>query len=158
MTLHGKQNTTRSQRSAISLKRKPNSTSTSPLIPCLRRVPFDATKRNQKSPLGAGPAICTARIASRDAPKLLPYLRKWISISRVGRNHALCSDSALEWRRGRNRRSFLTASSNYRSAIRPGDGNSRMHIPWVRRRDEGWKPSVPGTSPPSPLSCEERGS
>ena len=45
---------------------------TSPLIPCLRRVPFDATKRNQKSPLGAGPSICIARIASRVAPDLLP--------------------------------------------------------------------------------------
>ena len=45
---------------------------TSPHIPCLRRVPFDATKRNQKSPLGAGPSICIARIASRGAPELLP--------------------------------------------------------------------------------------
>ena len=46
---------------------------TSPQFPCLRRVPFDATKRNQKSPLGAGPYICTARIASRAAHDPLPY-------------------------------------------------------------------------------------
>ena len=45
---------------------------TSPQFPCLRRVPFDATKRNQKSPLGAGPSICIARIASRDAHDPLP--------------------------------------------------------------------------------------
>ena len=46
---------------------------TSLQIPCLRRVPFEATKRNQKSPLGAGPGICIARIAVKDAPEFLPY-------------------------------------------------------------------------------------
>jgi hypothetical protein len=52
--------------------RTSNSRSTSPQIPCLRRVPFEATKRNQKSPLGAGPAICTARTHSQDAHNPLP--------------------------------------------------------------------------------------
>ena len=51
---------------------KLNLRSTSPQIPCLRRVPFEATKRNQKSPLGAGPAICTARIPLEDLPGSLP--------------------------------------------------------------------------------------
>ena len=57
------------QLSVVSLNqnRTSISTSTSPQIPCLRRVPFEATKRNQKSPLGAGPAICTARTPSQDA-------------------------------------------------------------------------------------------
>ena len=44
------------QLSVISLQvsargRNQDQKTTSPLIPCLRRVPFDATKRNQKSPL-----------------------------------------------------------------------------------------------------------
>ncbi len=46
---------------------------TNPFLPfcsksCVRRVPFEATKRNQKSPLGAGPATCMARIPSQDSP------------------------------------------------------------------------------------------
>ena len=63
---------------------------TSPHIPCLRRVPFDTTKRNQKSPLGAGPSICIARIASRVAPDLLPCQpRRNIGPRRWTEPHAL---------------------------------------------------------------------
>ena len=62
-----------------------------PNIPgCLRRVPFDTTKRNQKSPLGAGPSICIARIASRVAPDLLPCQpRRNIGPRRWTETHAL---------------------------------------------------------------------
>ncbi len=41
---------------------KANSTSTSPQIPCLRRVPFEATKRNQSAVSGAG-GLFAAKIA-----------------------------------------------------------------------------------------------
>ena len=43
-----------------------------PKFPASGGVPFEATKRNQKSPLGAGPAICIAQIPSQDAQDPLP--------------------------------------------------------------------------------------
>ena len=73
----------------------PKFTDESPQFPCLRRVPFDTTKRNQKSPLGAGPSICTARITSRVAPDLLPCQpRRNIGPRRWTETHALLRESS----------------------------------------------------------------
>ena len=98
---------------------------TSPQIPCLRRVPFEATKRNQKSPLGAGPAICIARLAPRDAQDPVACNRSRISGSGVERNRALCSGSALEGCRRGNRHGLLSTSSRQPEAVpvkdRPGE-------------------------------------
>ena len=97
-------------------KGKSNLKSISPQIPCLRRVPFEATKRNQKSPPGAGPVICTARISSRDAHDPLPCQRLRITMLRDGRNRAPCFDLAPEWHRDRNLRGFVRARSKQRSS------------------------------------------
>ena len=110
-------------------RRKSNSTSRSPQIPCLRRVPFEATKRNQKSPLGAclrqalpacacTPACavpCAAgrhadrrglRYAPRESPhrmhrNLCPDTLGRTTICVAGRISALCSGSPLNMRRAR---------------------------------------------------------
>ncbi len=109
---------------------------TSPHIPCLRRVPFDTTKRNQKSPLGAGPSICIARIASRVAPDLLPCQpRRNIGPRRWTETHALLCTSPLERHFERIYIGFPFARSSQLKPVGDMDWRYQFQIPGFCRGD-----------------------
>ncbi len=96
---------------------------------------------NQKSPLGAGPYLCTARTPSQDAHNPLPYQRGRVPDLRDERNSALCSGGPPDRARDRKPTGFRKMSGQLQlgeSPLQYGLAKTITHniaLTWATR---GW--------------------
>ena len=74
------------------------------------RLPSTFSPPLELSPLGAGPALCMARIPSQDSPDTVSCQPRRIPIIGAGRNNAPCSGSAPGWYRVSQSNVYLYAS------------------------------------------------